>query len=112
MKCFDQVKPWPNKVNYVDDNNRVLGFDMQSSCCEHFGHGVFSGIPTDETKDTSVDITAYAFAGERPTDCLNGSGLAFRIVAPNAPDLFVVIWNYHNGYYSHGWDFNGDSGDL
>lgn len=116
MQCFDCVNPWPSKVNYVDASNRVLGFDIMSGCCEVFGHGVFDHIPTDPERVGAPDISAYSFADEKPTDCLPdsdaGGGLAFRITAQDKPDLWVCIWNHHNGYYSHGWTFGNLDGRL
>lgn len=116
MRVFDG-KPWPGKVNYVDDANKVVGFDSEQSCCENFGHGVFQVIP--ESTDVSqydVNIEPYRFVDAPPTPCLVssdcGGGLAWRIVAPGLPDLFVVIWNHHNGYYSHGFKAWNKEGSL
>ena len=120
MKRFDQVAPWPSKVNYVDANNVVLGFDMERSCCEDFGHAVVGSL--EEAKEVSEgrgdaipwDITAYSFIQEAPANLYDTyahgeahAAKAFRIIAPNKPDLFVIIWNHHNGYYSHGFTFEG-----
>lgn len=120
MKCFDLVDPWTGKVNYVDANNVVLGFDTERCCCESFGHAVVSSLA--EAKEVSegradpspLDITAYSFAQEPPhsvdcsEDCAEyNHALAFRILAPNMRDLFVAIWNHHNGYYSHGFTLRG-----
>lgn len=119
MKCFDTDHKWKSKVNYVDENNVVLGYDMSGSCCEVFGHGVFASVPAnagDESTPITVDLEPYRFVDEKPTDCLslrdNGGGLAFRISAPGLPDLYVVIWNFHNGYYSHGFTFKDMRGSL
>lgn len=34
---FDETRPWPNKVNFIDSNNCVLGYSMSQDCCESFG---------------------------------------------------------------------------
>ena len=34
LKVFDCVDPWPTKVNFVDSNNVMLGYDMEQNCCE------------------------------------------------------------------------------
>jgi hypothetical protein len=98
----------------------VLGFDMQRDCCEDFGHGLASSlleakdITTSRVDPRLFDIADYSFAQEAPSTLCNtyaageaDSSLAFRILAPNKPDLFVVIWNHHNGYYAHGFTFEG-----
>lgn len=122
MKCFNNKHPWPTKVNYVDKNNKVLGFDVNGQCCESFGHGVFDRIPTNLSRSIEdANISDYVFADEDPKEfnaysdnSSNDAGgcLAFRLIAEHKPDLYIVIWNYHNGYYRHGWDFNGKEGCL
>jgi len=120
MKCFDQVPPFTTKVNYVDETNKVVGFDMDSSCCESFGHGVFDYEPNEKTnldEPSTADISLYSFVDEKPNAFEHssddgGGNLSFRISAPNLPDLWVVIWNHHNGYYAHGWTSWNDEGYL
>lgn len=111
MKCFFNVPGFMDKVNYVDENNVVLGYDMNESCCEQFGHGVFASIPKSEDEAMEeIDIEKYSFSKEIPTRCLDafsncGGGMAFRICTNDMPDMYIVLWNYHNGYYSHWFDF-------
>jgi hypothetical protein len=31
VRIIDQEKPWPDKVNFVDENNVILGYDMGQS---------------------------------------------------------------------------------
>lgn len=119
MRCFDpNNSKWESKINYADANNRVVGFDMDSSCCEYFGHGVFAALPVgidNLESPTEADIGPYAFADEEPTliDASDDAGgtLCFRIYADELPDLWVCIWNHHNGYYGHGftyWRMDGE----
>ena len=123
MKVFTtDNSPWNAEVNYVDKNNRVLGYSMSQDCCEIFGHCVLAklpapeGEPDDHALPDSV-LEPYSFSPEAPAPLPSrradeGSVLAFRIVADGLPDLWVVIWNFHNGYYSHGWEFDGKEGSL
>lgn len=39
MRVFESenVRAWEGKVNFVDHNNVVLGFDNSQYCCECFG---------------------------------------------------------------------------
>jgi hypothetical protein len=119
MKVFEDGKSWGRKINYVDENNVVLGFDMDQQCCENFGHGVFANPPQSlsDTEIVDVDLANYRFAADaKPVNCKSyddeGGGLAFRIVADGLPDLYVAIWNHHNGYYSHGFNWKDESGSL
>lgn len=34
MKIFNRTETWSEKVNFVDDNNVVLGYDLSQRCCE------------------------------------------------------------------------------
>lgn len=126
MICQDCQAPFNSKVNYVDKNNRVVGFDMDSHCCEDFGHmvtttkppeDIYSSCWYEEMSEFVGDLEPYTFADEGPVDCLDirdesGGGLAYRIVAKGEPDMWVVIWNHHNGYYSHGFEDWRDEGWL
>lgn len=117
MKIFHKTPTdWESKINFVDVNNRAVGFDMAENCCEDFGCGVASSIDSAAMLEKgSYDAEPYSFVDEDPThmdgfDC--GGYLFFRIVADGLPDLYVVIWNHHNGYYSHGFDSWRTSGSL
>jgi hypothetical protein len=131
MKVFtssdEGPSSWEKKVNYVDAYNKFVGFDMDSYCCEYFGHGVYHSTGScpsinkcgDEA--TGVDLEPYRFADALPVSGIldmkeyhddGGGSLGFRIVAEGLPDLWVVIWNHHNGYYSHGFTSWNDSGEL
>ncbi len=123
MKRFAKQAKWESKINYVDSNNRLVGFDVAQSCCEWFGHAVCKTIPktNQELEDyegfKEEDLSDYCFVDEEPTtvkeiDVEEGGTLAFRLHAPARPDLFVVIWNHHNGYYSHGFETWREEGAL
>ena len=46
MRCFTSENgSFSDKINYVDRNNIVLGYDATADCWEEFGHNVFSKIP-------------------------------------------------------------------
>lgn len=122
MKLFDKNNgPLDSKANYVDEANWVLGYDTVRGCCESFGHGVFSSaslVDGDTAKETH-EIAPYFFANEPPTvlkapggRAAAGGCVCFRIGAVGLPDLFVILWNYHNGYYAHGFDFKGTAGRI
>ena len=100
---------WCSKYNFVDKNNRLVGFDMHSHCCESFGWGI--GLTKDEIENSpsNEDLKPYVFANEPPTetdppdgDC--GGTISFRLIADGKPDLWLNLYNHHNGYYSHGWE--------
>ena len=99
------------KVNFVDINNVFVGFDYESSCCERFGYCITDKIPTRDImyiSDTQQDLESYIFDTEycqyiydsKDSDL---AAVAFKLVSEGKPDLFLILYNSHNGYYSHGF---------
>lgn len=42
-----------------------------------------------------------------------GGAASFRLVSETGRDLFLTIFNFHNGYYSHGFEMTvGDESLL
>lgn len=106
MKVFDCVKPWPTKINFVDVNNLVVGFDGMQDCCENFGY-YFStkpGAPYEDHIDPSAeDLEPFVFDREFFEE--SGSNATFKLVNGDEV-LYLTLYNEHNGYYSHGFDFS------
>ena len=131
MKIFNNEEPWTTKVNFVDENNVVLGYDMSTNCCESFGWFISDRvIPTmdeynqlTETFDND-DYTDWRFDpnffdtgnGEKSWDI--EAMAIFRIVNQTTKESrYIHLYNVHNGYYSHGFSFtqsdkNIQSGSL
>jgi hypothetical protein len=125
MKIFNLVEPWTSKVNFVDENNVALGYDMHKDCCEYAGWFVVDIITTqipedDETKaglHTAKiwDLDGWIFdkdffkefqvLDDEKNKSFDGGTIAvFRIVNGDA-QKFIHLFNCHNGYYSHGFTF-------
>lgn len=114
---------FPSKVNFVDSNNVVLGYDLSQHCCES------SEWTISEAKDGSSPI--YEGNGDKPEEfSLDGyvfnpeffeqtedDGNETYVVIfelefmgwqrDAKPSLFVRLVNRHNGYYCHGFTFRG-----
>lgn len=98
------------KYNFVDSNNVLVGFDAVEQCCETFGW-VVSDAPvydriTTETRGCRPDaLDGYAFDPDWFRADLYGEGgsVMFRLFSRTGPDKFLVLYNHHNGYYSHGF---------
>lgn len=133
MIILDQTASYPSKVNFVDQNNVFLGYDMNQSCCEHAGWFI-SNTPidlrnlsaehkdaiqndtgkehdTDELKDFVFD-TEFFQEYECDSDYTfdSGGAVVFRIFNPKSrkrvkPEKFICLFNCQNGYYSHGFEF-------
>ena len=128
MKIFDDPKSWDTKVNFVDENNVVLGYDMSASCCEEFGWFI-KDKPSTERPEADNHILegmeGYVFdpdffMGETidPDDYPESDEhiVIFRIT-DGTNEKFIHLYNMHNGYYSHNFhlDVKGETikeGDL
>ena len=121
------------KYNFVDLENRFVGFDANRQCCEAFGWMITRKAPQSLDDDTlwepndigkadlmegyvfdvhfkdSIDITG-TIAGEPVGTAV------FRLVKGDE-EAFLTLYNAHNGYYSHGFEFRDglkrlDAGSL
>ncbi len=114
MKIFNLTEKFPGKVNFVDENNVCLGYDMYQCCCESANWFISDKKVEvydvdDDVDELKFDVEDYVFD---PTyfEQVNCSGLdegdmvRFRIVNGNN-ELFIHIYNCHNGYYGHGFEF-------
>jgi len=122
MKIFTHKEiSWDGKINFVDRNNVVVGLDAHQSCCESFGWILTIGLPKPLEigyKDPKAleDLDAFVFATtstpikDAVGDVYAGGSISFRLVADGKADRYLTLYNYHNGYYSHGFDMkDGDN---
>lgn len=115
MKIFNLTEGWSDKVNFVDENNVLLGYDLSQCCCESAGwlitdnplsnmdeHNDYEKVS--ELPGWNFDPTYFAQRDNSSKyDC--GGIVTFRIVNGDE-QKFVHIYNSHNGYYGHGFYFN------
>lgn len=115
MEIVDCIKDGADSINFVDDRNRLVGFDTRQKCCEEFGWEFCKFSSEDEaaalmnysTRGNEVeelpsvdmpDLSNAYFAEEQP---LAYSG-KFKI--EGSPDCnWLILYNFHNGYYCHGF---------
>lgn len=124
MKVFEEgYSSWPSKVNFADQNNVVVGYDLEQNCCETAGWFLTKTLPCvwdereyawggEKIDHKTVDLDPYvfdtAYFNEHPEspDSANsmdsGGAVAFRLTN-GTDELFLVLYNIHNGYYSHGF---------
>lgn len=115
MKIFTgSESSWIEKVNFVDDNDVFVGYDLAQDCCEYADWFIAESITPyaydddDDSKEVP-NVEAYAFDKnffqEVESSYLDGGGMvAFKLVAENKPDLYLHLFNCHNGYYGHGFE--------
>lgn len=129
IKVISCDKGFSSSTNFVDDRNRLVGFEDKQHCCEEFGWGFCKFSSEDEASAllnhstrgyvveelpsvSEPDLTNAYFAEEQP---LVDSG-KFKI--EGSPDCnWLILYNFHNGFYWHGFTYkHGDEviyeGDL
>jgi len=123
ITIFDRTEKFPSKVNFVDEFNNLVGFSMESSCCEDFGWFI-------EGTDLKGDVNSkggtftlenywfnkYSFVINRDGEdeggeviiTLKGRRRISVFESKKLPNLMLHIYNRHNGYYSHGFKLSID----
>jgi len=119
MKIFNDAKKWHEKINFVDDNNVFVGFDAFQNCCEDFGWDLFLKEPTNFVECWQGTITescdpegfqfdtSYFKEVEGDNRYNEDHAAVFRLVK-GEQEIFLVLRNSHNGYYSHGFVMEKD----
>lgn len=119
---------FPGKVNFIDTNNVVLGYDLRQCCCENAywtisrdkeGNDVLHR--GDDGEPFEIELPGYCFDPgfyerlDGGADYDETNVAVFKLVeeicwlGPDLPDLYIRLVNCHNGYYSHGFIFRGDT---
>ena len=109
-------------MNFVDESNVYLGYDMNQSCCE-YADWFIADTPQEKYPD---NITAYQKADGldgfvfdkdffKETDgeeCFDAGRMAIFRISDGVSEKFIHIFNSHNGYYGHGFNFAIDGKTL
>jgi hypothetical protein len=121
MKIFIKTGVAPDSINFVDEENRVIGWNAEQICCENHSARLTATMPTLEgnsvkitnavldfnaLENTTMDLPSFRID---PEFCKRMHGtVVFRLVneQEDTDELFVVLENYHNGYYSHGFSLS------
>ncbi len=114
MKIFVSEGKWSGKVNFVDKNNVLLGFDNDDDCCAHGGWFLSDNKEAwdEETfKEGPMDLPGWVFDKEYFRDRANeiehrdaDGAVQFRLVNGDK-EKFLTLYNHHNGYYSRGFEW-------
>ncbi len=114
MRIFDDSKS--GKVNFLDENSVLVGYDLDQSCCEHAGWHIGDKLSQDadlydetaichplseEMKEWIFDPTFFEETAHPSLD--EGGMVIFRLIK-GTEEKFLVLFNCHNGYYSHGFE--------
>jgi hypothetical protein len=115
MKIFEgKDSSWGEKINFVDNNDVFVGYDMGQCCCEGADWFIADTITpysydSDDDSKEVPDVEAYVFDKDffqevESGDLDDGGMVAFKLIAENKPNLYLHLFNCHNGYYGHGFE--------
>lgn len=106
MKIFDRDE----KINFVDKNNVFVGYDTSQNCCETVDWFI-SKIEENKARyeKEDIDLDDYIFDTNyfeeiRGEDFDEGGMVRFKMTAKDKPNLYLHLFNCHNGYYRHGFE--------
>jgi len=108
------------KINFVDEDDTLVGFDNQASCCENFGWFYSKEVPVKLPEEKiTPDLEPYFFNKGFFAECSDpailddGKIVTFRLEIKNDDQyLYLSLYNAHNGYYSHGFNLAVGGKDL
>lgn len=115
---WNLTETFPWKVNFIDSNDVILGYDLGQSFCEH-AFWTISENPDgsdpihkgDDKGMQEIEMDGYCFDPEfferADEDASENYVARFKLIGCSKPDLYVRLENHHNGYYSHGFTFRG-----
>jgi len=127
MKYFPATKSGfhSSRINFVDKNNLVVGFDFGSSCCENFGWLISTSMTppaecvvglehSSTTEHINKELDGWVFDPKFFLELREDKKMSeenyvvFRMINKNQ-NRYLHLYNKHNGYYSHGFEFmDGD----
>lgn len=112
MKIFNSFGQ-EEKINFVDENNVFVGFDMIQRCCEDFGYfitdkiykKIIKNLPVPSIENFNFDTTFFEKHTFRIHESEDKSEeiVIFKLIDKNNKELYLHLYNYHNGYYMHGF---------
>ena len=108
-------------LNFIEDEKTFVGYGYSQSCCEDFGWrlaeeafpaSIIDGSHNDHNKNENGLQNEYpgykfdkSFESVEEHNHDGGGEVTFRLIKDGAPNLILTLYNYHNGYYSHGFSF-------
>lgn len=121
------VKEEGSKVNFIDSNDLFVGYDIYQDCCEHAGWFIsdsrqnFSEWDDEEgLREHNLEGFVFVPGSEEQIDASEDRGLddgglvSFMLRNEEGKELFLHLFNCHNGYYGHGaiTNINGEKEEF
>jgi hypothetical protein len=111
MKKFELL----DKVNFVDENDVFVGYDMGKDCCEYLGYFISREKPNTIIDSVDIDLDNFVFDRGFFEDSIldrnivdDGGSVLFRLIGKDDSEAYLCLYNCHNGYYAHGFEMKID----
>jgi len=118
------------RVNFVDNNDVLVGYDWYGDCCEDYRwilqreepQGLvgelldsvtmiaYNAYDGPHVKEPDIDLEPFFFDTSYFRSQDNSSGwddtrnAIFRLTNKAGENIYLILVNIHNGYYSHGFE--------
>jgi len=97
------------KINFIDEEDVFVGYDYTQDCCEVFGYR-FATEPLECGEESTINedtfpLDGYLFDKNFFAECGDhdgGGSCSFRLRKDDS-EIFLTLYNHHNGYYGHGF---------
>lgn len=103
MKIFERG----DKINFVDENDVFVGYDLSQSCCEQAGWFLsrndnecrdIQGLNTEDLELDDFRIDGGYFKQVDMPDNGDGGMVQFRMIDSSGDIVYIYFYNIHNGH--------------
>jgi len=119
MQILECDKGYGGSINFIDTNDVFIGYDLSQDCCEYADWYISESLefvyPIDKIKRMDKSLyehhvfnPSFIEGPNESSDLDAGMWVAFKMVDNGKPDLFLILFNSHNGYYGHGFELKID----
>ena len=103
-------------INFIDSNDNFVGYGYSQRCCECFGYEILMNVSDYNKGMDSIDVTCedWVFNTDHEPEsvdfgdnCSDDGDAAIAFALKNKSTgvvAYLILYNYHNGYYAHGWN--------
>lgn len=106
------IKETDSSINFIDMNDKFVGYGLGVDCCENPGWNITTSRNTDVDIDgislpEGIDLSTFIFVSCDPLEIENGSEYCAVFELTNLIEsIYLHLFNVHNGYYSHKFEHN------
>ncbi len=106
------VKETTDSINFIDEHDNFVGYQLSQICCEQATWAIVSEQPTNKKKAIQSTVQPEELEGyyldtrwfkQKNFKDTDTDAVIFRMKKDKHPHRYIVFTNTQNGYYSHGY---------